>query len=79
MCLLLYAIYDIGEKLKQMFYIYIYIYGEFAIKWELKFNGKKSKVMMIEKNHGEQRWKICREEIEDRIDFKYLGVWLIGR
>ena len=52
------------------------ITGRFASKWNLKFNSKKSKVMVIGKKIDKlKRWDIENDQIEEANVYKYLGVY----
>jgi hypothetical protein len=52
------------------------ITARFASKWNLKFNSKKSKVMVIGKNiYKLKRWDLGNDQIEETNVYKYLGVY----
>ena len=42
----------------------------------MKFNSRKSKVMVVGKREVGLSWKIGEEIVEDVEEFKYLGVWV---
>ena len=46
-----------------------------VIRWRIKFNSKKSKIMLVGKREGGTSWKIGEEAMEEVEEFKYLGVW----
>ena len=41
----------------------------------MKFNSRKSKIVMVRKREGGTSWKIGEEIMEEVEEFKYLGVW----
>ena len=45
-----------------------------VVKWMMKFNGKKSKVMVVGKGGKGLKWNIGGEELEVAETFRYLGV-----
>ena len=47
---------------------------DYEIKWMMKFNGKKSKVMVIGKGGTGLKWNIGGEELEVAEAFRHLGV-----
>ena len=50
---------------------------EFAKKWNLKFNSKKSKVMVVGKRiNNNSTWKLGDESIEEVNEYKYLGYFV---
>jgi hypothetical protein len=54
------------------------ITARFASKWNLKFNSKKSKVMVIGKNiYKLKRWDLGNDQIEETNVYKYLGVYFL--
>ena len=46
----------------------------FATKWKMKFNKKKSKIMIIGKHVSERKWPIGNIELSETRSYKYLGV-----
>ena len=46
----------------------------YVIRWRMKFNSRKSKILLVGKWEGETSWKIGEEIMED-VEFKYMGVW----
>ena len=44
-------------------------------RWRMKFNRRKSKVIVVEKREAGVSWKIG-EEMKVVEEFKYLGVWV---
>jgi hypothetical protein len=47
---------------------------ELAKKWNLKFNSKKSKVMVVGKRiNTNSTWKLGDESIEEVNEYKYIG------
>ena len=44
------------------------------VKWMMKFNRKKSKVMVVGKGGKGLKWNIDGEELEVAEGFRYLGV-----
>jgi hypothetical protein len=54
------------------------ITARFASKWNLKFNCKKSKVMVIgKKMNNLKRWDLGNYQIEETNVYKYLGVYFL--
>ena len=52
------------------------ITARFASKWNLKFNSKKSKIMVIGKKIDKlKRWDLWNDQIEETNVYKYLGVY----
>ena len=52
------------------------ITARLASKWNLKFNSKKSKVMVIGKKIDKlKRWDLGNDHIEETNVYKYLGVY----
>jgi hypothetical protein len=52
------------------------ITARFASEWNLKFNSKKSKVMVIdEKIYKLKLWDLGNDQIEEENVYKYLGVY----
>ena len=47
----------------------------YVIRWRMKFNSRKSKIMVVGKREGGTSWKIGWEIMEEVEEFKYLGVW----
>ena len=47
----------------------------YEIRWRMKFNSKKSKIVVVGKREGGTSWKIGEEATEEVEEFKYLGVW----
>ena len=45
-----------------------------VIRWRMKFNSRKSKIMVVGKREVGTSWKIGEEIMEEVEDFKYLGV-----
>ena len=44
----------------------------------MKFNSRKSKIMVVGKRDGGTSWKIVKEIIEEIGEFEYLGVRFVG-
>ena len=44
----------------------------------MKFNSRKSNVMVVGKKEAEVSWKIGEEIVVEVEEFKYLGVGLLG-
>ena len=52
------------------------ITARFASEWNLKFNSKKSKVMVIDKKiYKLKLWDLGNDQIEEEHAYKYLGVY----
>ena len=50
---------------------------QFAKKWNLKFNSKKSKLMVVGKRiNNNSTWKLGDESIEEVSEYKYLGYFV---
>ena len=47
----------------------------YVMRWTMKFNSRKSKIMIVGKREGGTSWKIGEEIMEEVEEFKYLGVW----
>ena len=47
-----------------------------VMRWKMRFNSRKSKIMVVGKRKGRMIWKIGEEIMEEVEEFKYLGVWL---
>jgi hypothetical protein len=63
-------------KSEQELQILLNITARFASKWNLKFNSKKSKVMVIGKKIDKpKRWDLGNYQIEETNVYKYLGVY----
>ena len=53
------------------------ISNAFANKWSLKFNPKKSKILITSKKiNKEGTWKLGNEPIEETGEYKYLGYFI---
>ena len=46
----------------------------YALGWRMKFNSRKSTIMIVGKREGGMSW-IIGEEIMEVEEFKYLGLW----
>ena len=66
---------ETGEELQKM----LDMVGRYAEVWKFRFNARKSKVMVVEKKNGGEKWRIGDEEMEEVESFKYLGVWFDQR
>ena len=63
-------------KSEQELQILLNITARFASKWNLQFNLKKSKVMVIGKKiYKPKRWDLGNYQIEETNVYKYLGVY----
>ena len=49
------------------------------VKWMMKFNGKKSKVMFVGKGGKGLKWNIGEEKLKIAEAFRYLGVKVDGK
>ena len=47
----------------------------YVMRWRMKFNSRKSKIMVVEEREGGTSWKIGEEIMEEIEEFKHLGVW----
>ena len=47
----------------------------YAMWWRMKFNSRKSTIMVVGKREGGMSWKIGEEIMEEVEEFKSLGVW----
>ena len=47
----------------------------YAMRWRMKFNSRKSTIMVVGKREGGMSWKIGKVIMEGVEEFKYLGVW----
>ena len=47
----------------------------YAMRWRMKFNSRKSTIMLVGKRESGMSWKIGEEIMEEVEEFKYLGVW----
>ena len=64
------------DKSEQELQTLLNITARFASKWNLKFNSKKSKVMLIGKRIDiHQRWDLGNDQIEETNVYMYLGVY----
>ena len=66
---------ETGEELQKM----LDMVGRYAEVWKFRFNARKSKVMVVGKKNGGEKWRIGDEEMEEVDSFKYLGVWFDQR
>ena len=57
---------------------YIEVVQAYAMRLRMKFNSKKSNIMVVGKREGEMSWKISRETMEEIEEFKYLVCGLKG-
>ena len=48
----------------------------YVSRWMMKFNRRKSIVMVVGKRDAGVSWKIGEEIVEEVEEFKYLGVWV---
>ena len=60
---------ETGAELQEM----LDVVGHYAQEWRFCFNVQKSKTMVVGTN-SEESWMISREQMEEVIAFKYLGV-----
>ena len=75
-CLLLADDIVLMGKSEQELQTLLYITARFASKWNLKFNSKKSKVLVIGKKIDKlKRWDIGNDQIEETNVYMYLGVY----
>jgi hypothetical protein len=75
-CLLLADDIVLMGKSEQELQTLLYITARFASKWNLKFNSKKSKVMVIGKTIDKlKRWDLGNDQIEEENVYMYLGVY----
>ena len=51
----------------------------FASKWNMKFNKKKSKVMIIGKRVSNKLWPLGPLKLQETRSYKYLGVFVNNR
>ena len=47
----------------------------YVMRWRMKFNSRKSKIIIVGKRDSGTSWKIGENIIEEIGEFKYLGVW----
>ena len=47
----------------------------YTMRWRMKFNSRKSMIMVVGKREGGMSWKIGEEIMEEVEEFNYLGVW----
>ena len=47
----------------------------YVMRWRVKFNSRKNKVMVVGKRESGGSWKIGVEIMEEVEEFKFLGVW----
>ena len=46
----------------------------YVMRWRMKFNSRKSKIMVVGKREGGMSWKIGEEIMEEVEEFEYMGV-----
>ena len=51
----------------------------YVMRWRMKFNRSKSKIMAVRKRVGGMSWKIGEKITEEVEEFNYLGVWFDGK
>ena len=51
----------------------------YVMRWRMKFNRSKSKIMAVRKREGGTSWKIGEKITEEVEEFKYLGGWFDGK
>ena len=61
---------DSGMKLQTR----LKVVQAYVMRWRIKFNSRKSKIMVVGKMEGGTSWKIGEEIMEEVEEFKYLGV-----
>ena len=61
---------DSGMELQTMLEVQAYV-----VRWRMKLNSRKSKIMVVGKREGGTSWKIGEEIMEEVEGFKDLGVW----
>ena len=62
---------DSGMELLNM----LEVVQAYVMRWRMKFNNRKSKIMVVGKREGGTSWKIDEEIMEEVEEFKYLDVW----
>ena len=63
---------DSGAKLQAV----LDVVEAYVSSWKMKFNSRKSKVIVVGKREAGVSWKIGEETVEMVEVFKYLGVWV---
>ena len=61
---------DSGMELQTM----LEVVQVYVMRWRMKFNNRKSKIMVVGKREGGMSWKIGEEIMEEIEEFKDLGV-----
>ena len=64
---------DTGVELQDM----LDVVQDYVVKWMMKFNGKKSKVIFVGMGGKGFKWNIDGEKLEVVEAFWYLEVWLM--
>ena len=62
---------DSGMELQTM----LEVVQVYAMRWRMKFNSRKSKIVVIGRREGGTSWKIGEEIMVEVEEFKYLEVW----
>ena len=61
---------DSGMELQTM----LEVIQAYVMRWRMKCNRRKSKIIVVGKREGGTSWKIGEEIMEEVEEFKYLGV-----
>ena len=58
-----------GGKLRNIAVSMLEVVQAYVIKWQMKFNSRNSKIMVVLKKKGGTSWKICEEIMEEVEEF----------
>ena len=62
---------DSGMELQTM----LEVVQAYVMRWRMKFNSRKSKIMVVGMKESGTSWKVGEEIMEEVEEFMYLGVW----
>ena len=51
----------------------------YVVRWRMKFNSRKSKIMVVGKREGGASWNIGEERMKEVEEFMFMDVWFDRR